>query len=198
MRAWERRYSGYCHLVTHSFRDIQFRNLLNWYSFHWLVVYCLYYTKISSTKWMQQIFWSDVMHLSKDVFTLMPPPTGTHQLRSGSRSMNRRKRGHMSKESLTLNMPLLRLLSYQPVVGSVRKLPPSISDLPLSSLINGTSPTAPQWTGWDPSVCFNPLYNAFVVHVPQLADLTAETNFRLVKFISCYFPLFTASYYIFK
>ena len=76
--------------------------------------------------------------------SLIPPPTRTHQLRNASRSMNRRKRGHMSKESLTLNMPLLRLLSSQPVVGSVRKLPPSIRDSPLSSLINGTSPTAPQ------------------------------------------------------
>ena len=73
----------------------------------------------------------------------MPPPTGTHQSRSASRSMNRTKRGHMSKESLTLNMPLLHLLSSQPVMGSVRKLPSSIRDSPPSSLINGTSPTAP-------------------------------------------------------
>ena len=77
--------------------------------------------------------------LTQESLTLMPPPTGTHQSRSASRSMNRRKREHMSKESLTLNMPLLRLLSSQPVVGSVRKLPPSIRDAPLSSLINGTS-----------------------------------------------------------
>ena len=37
-------------------------------------------------------------------------------------------------------MPLV----FSAVVGSVRKLPPSIRDLPLSSLINGTSPTVPQ------------------------------------------------------
>ena len=51
----------------------------------------------------------------------MPPPTATHQLRSASRSMNRRKRVHMSKESLTLNMPLLHLLSSQPVVHGLGK-----------------------------------------------------------------------------
>ena len=100
--------------------------------------------------------------LTWEFSTLTPPPTGTHQLRSVSKNMNRRKRGHMSKESLMLNMPPLRLSSSQPVVSSVRKPPPSISDLPLSSLINGTSPTAPQWTGWDapyPFACFDPLYS---------------------------------------
>ena len=140
-------------------------------------MYCLYYTKFHLQSGCNKFFGQMLCIIStyqKKVLTLMSPPTGTHQLRSGSRSMNRRKRGHMSKESLTLNMPFLRLLSSQPVVGSVRKLPPSINDLPLSLLINGTSPTAPQWTGWDapyPSACFDPLYNAFVVHTPRLADL---------------------------
>ena len=40
-----------------------------------------------------------------------------------------------------------------------------------------TSPTAPQWTGWDVPyhfACFDLLYNAFVVHAPRLADLLKQ------------------------
>ena len=72
-------------------------------------------------------------------------------------------------------------------MGLVRRLSPSISDLPLSSLINGTNPTASQWTGWDApyhSACFDPRIRGahssigrFAKVVSSVDRVPAETNF---------------------
>ena len=89
-------------------------------------------------------FWGGRYERSFLDVRLFNPYAPSNRNTSIERYFKKHEQEKKSKESLTLNMPLLHLLSSQPVVGLVRKLPPSISDLPLSSLINETSPTAPQ------------------------------------------------------
>ena len=114
--------------------------------------------------------------------------------------MNRIKRGHMSKESLTLNMPLLHLLSSQPVVGSVRKLPPSYKRLAslLADQWDQPYSTTMNWLRCTLSFCLlrssiqcirgaRSSIGRFAQVVSPVDLVTAET-FSLIKFLSRYFP----------